>query len=722
MAELARVGARSMAADISRGFLMVWHVNILFFFVWAFLSCVACPWGTVWAQQVTVDWTVTYQEVDGFGASSAFLPDNGINITDDQADLFFSQDKGMGLSLHRTRVSPDGDYQESTVMKKSILRGARVWSTPWSPPAYMKSNGSTSNGGSLLPLYYQDYAGFLSNYVRTLKTQYGISLYGLSIQNEPDMVADYESCTWTGSQFRDFLTNNLTPTFASDGVSVKVIMPEESTWSFDLAEATLKDSSAAAGVNTVAAHNYSGSEASPYPLAKNLGKRLWETEVSDFNSFDAGMENGLLWAQEIHDWMTIAQANAWHYWWLISPSTTTCDVDGDNEGLTCMGKDGVLKLTKRLYTVGNFSKFVRPGYRRMGATASPTSGVSVSGYREYNSGKFAIVAINRNALNMPLNFKLKGFYADSVTRWVTSSTLDLAEQSKITIVDQSFSTELPAKSVTTFTGVGHGNTPLFRLSVAGKKARAGDGTIMSDDGVISCPTGCTAEYYEGSLVTITAAAAAGSTFAGWVGKPCSYASGNLLCLLTMDKSYSVGATFVGPSRLKVAKIHKDSGDGKVTSDQGGIKGGINCGAACDAYYPLNTTVTLTATADTGSTFTQWRSCPSPLGDKCSVTMDKARTVSATFVGPSRLKVAKIHKDSGDGKVTSDQGGIKGGINCGAACDDYYPLNTTVTLTATADTGSTFTQWRSCPSPLGDKCSVTMDKAHSIGVVFSGGQN
>jgi len=386
----------------------------------------------------TINWTDVHQQIDGFGASSAFTGDG---ITNSQADLFWSTTTGIGLSLLRVQVQTNGTYPDLATMQKAQDRGVTIWATPWSPPASMKTNGSIDNGGSLLASSYQAYADYLANYVLTLKNSYGINLYALSIQNEPNYTASYASCIWTGQQFHDFILNNLTPTFAKDGVGVKIIMPEESGWSFDLATATLNDPAAAAGVNIIAAHNYDGSGASAYALGQNQGKHLWETEVSTFDSFDSSMANGLFWAQKIQDWMTIASANAWHYWWLL-------DSGGDNQAL--LGTSG--QTTKRLYVMGNFSKFVRPGYVRIGATASPVSGVSISAYKNPSSGQFAIVAINHNASAVALNFALNGFTAGSVTPWVTSSSLDLAQQPSISVGGSAFTATLPTSSVTTFVG------------------------------------------------------------------------------------------------------------------------------------------------------------------------------------------------------------------------------------------------------------------------------
>jgi glucuronoarabinoxylan endo-1,4-beta-xylanase len=387
---------------------------------------------------VTVNWSDVHQQIDGFGASSA---STGDGITNAQADLFWSTTAGVGLSLLRVQIENNGTYPDLATMQKAEDRGVRIWGTPWSPPGSMKSNGSTNNGGSLLAADYQAYADYLSSYVLGLKNSYGINLYALSIQNEPDYTATWQSCIWTGQQFHDFLRNNLLPTFSKNGVTAKIIMPEESGWKFDLATTTLNDSVTAAGVSIIAGHNYDGASAAPYPLGQNQGKHLWETEVSSFEAFDASMTNGLRWAQKINDWMTIANANAWHYWWLI-------DGNSDNEAL--LGPSG--QTTKRLYVMGNYSKFVRPGYYRIGTSASPVGGVSVSAYKDPNTGKFAIVAVNHNASAVTLDFALNGFTANAVTPWVTSASLDLVEQPSTTVGGSAFVATLPAASVTTFVG------------------------------------------------------------------------------------------------------------------------------------------------------------------------------------------------------------------------------------------------------------------------------
>jgi glucuronoarabinoxylan endo-1,4-beta-xylanase len=128
------------------------------------------------ASSVSITWTNICQPIDGFGASSAFT---GGSITAAQADLFFSQSLGIGLSFVRTLIPIDGTVGPTGTLQAAVSRGANVWATPWSPPTAWKTNKKTTNAGSLLPGDYQKYADYLCSYVTTLKSQTGIDLYAL---------------------------------------------------------------------------------------------------------------------------------------------------------------------------------------------------------------------------------------------------------------------------------------------------------------------------------------------------------------------------------------------------------------------------------------------------------------------------------------------------------------------------------------------------------------
>jgi glucuronoarabinoxylan endo-1,4-beta-xylanase len=379
-----------------------------------------------------VDWNDVHQRIDGFGASSAW---NG-SWTAAQADMFFSTNTGIGLSLLRSRIAPDGTTVETGIMQMAQARGARVWSTPWSPPAIYKNTNSV-NGGSFVssPANYQGYASQLAGYIASMKTN-GINLYAVSIQNEPDYSATYESCLWSAQQFHDFIPY-LAAALTNDGVaSTRILFPEDSNWNFDLATTAMNDPVTAASVGVLAAHNYGYSVA---PV-NDYGKALWETEVSTFDTYDGSISNALYWAGQIHAFLTVAQVNAWHYWWLISANP-------DNEGLT----DQSGNPAKRMYVLGNYSRFVRPDYYRIGVSNNSLN-VLISAYKDPASGNFAIVAANPYPGDLAQTFTFTNFTAASVTPWITSASASLASNAPVNVSNASFIYTLPAMSVVTFVG------------------------------------------------------------------------------------------------------------------------------------------------------------------------------------------------------------------------------------------------------------------------------
>src|SRR5208337_2325996 len=131
----------------------------------------------------------------------------------------------------------------------------------------------------------------------------------------------------------------------------------------------------------------------------------WETEVSTGDPYDGSITNGLDWAIQIHDFLTIVQVNAWHYWWLIPYAT-------DNESL--VDTNGL--PAKRMYVLGQYSRFVLPGYYRIGV--NNIGATSISAYKDPTSGNFAVVAVNTNGSDFTQTFDLAGFNCITVTPWI----------------------------------------------------------------------------------------------------------------------------------------------------------------------------------------------------------------------------------------------------------------------------------------------------------------
>lgn len=412
----------------------------------------------------SIQWNDVRQKVDGFGASGAFNADRIQEMPEPQRtqvlDLLFSSTTGgADLSMLRSEVPHDLSPSRGTwnwsasddqiwLMREAKKRYVnKVWSTVWSPPGWMKTNGSVTGGGSLRSDRQQDFADYLSRYVRELKSIHGIELYAISIANEPNLSTGYDSCVWTGPQMRDFIKNFLAPTFSRDGVNTKVLIAEHEHWTEDIAIDSLNDAQAKARVDILGAHHYRNSIAK-LPNFAASGKPVWETEVSNLGTNDDSIVDGLRWAREVHDFMDVAEVNAFHYWWLINRKDPLT-----GEGLINRPSSTSYSVNKRLYTIGNFSRFVKPGYYRIDAdSANPASDAYVSAYKDVGSGRFAIVAINNGSSDHTVTFNLDGFSASSVTPYRTSKAENLAQLPAIGVSSARFTATLPAGSVTTFVG------------------------------------------------------------------------------------------------------------------------------------------------------------------------------------------------------------------------------------------------------------------------------
>jgi len=257
-----------------------------------------------------------------------------------------------------------------------------------------------------------------------------------------------------------------------------------------------------------------------------------------------------------------------------------------------------------------------------------------------------------------------------------------------------------AKSVTATFNL---NATTYALTVS--KTGTGSGTVTSSPAGINCGADCTEAYNANTIVTLTAAPLAGSTFAGWSGGGCS---GTGTCQVTMNAAKTVTATFtLNPVTYTLSVAKAGTGSGTVTSSPSGI----NCGADCTEAYNANTVVTLTASAATGSAFIGWSGECGGTGT-CQVTMNAAKNITATFSVTRALTVAK--SGTGSGTVTSSPAGI----NCGTDCTEAFIANTVVTLTAAPATGSTFTGWSASGCPGTGTCQITMDSPWTVTATFN----
>lgn len=407
---------------------------------------------------ITVDWGSPQQTIDGFGAGAA---GNVPMLTSAQMDFFYTA-AGIHLKFIRLDIYPDladcnaNEGSENCVIvgsgatlatedlanaQAAVARGAVVWASEWSPPGSMKSNGSFLTGGAMENgtgnANFTALAAIQTSFVALMTRRYGIPIYAISVQNEPDEIKSYPSCSWTARQIHDYVPY-LSAALASAGYSsTKIMIAEPSTWENTYATTAMNDATVAADIGILAGHGYRGGGAL-LSYSNITNQHRWQTEVSDFNTYDGSIASGLTYATMLHDWLTTARVNSWQYWLLTAQDGFT-----DNEALT----DASGNIAKRAYTFGNFSRFVQPGWSVV--RVSNSTGLLVSAYKS-PEGAAAIVVVNDGSAVSKQVFSVGTTMGPSVIPWVTSSSENLAPQAPVAVSAGSFTYTIPASSVVTF--------------------------------------------------------------------------------------------------------------------------------------------------------------------------------------------------------------------------------------------------------------------------------
>jgi glucosylceramidase len=309
-------------------------------------------------------------------------------------------------ALATFNIDHDRKYRIPLIKQATATAGGDLllYVSPWSPPAFMKSNRSMLQGGKLLPQYRDAWASYYVKFIQAYEAE-GMPIWGLTIQNEPMAKQRWESCIYTAEEERDFLKNHLGPTLEQAGLGDKKII----VWDHnrDLinhrANTILGDPEAAKYVWGVGFHWYetwTGGE----PMFTNLdnvnasfpSKNLIFTEGCNESFDDTKYE---FWPNaERYGRSMINDFNqgtvAWTDWNILLDET-----GGPNHvGNFCFApvhadtKAGELIFTPSYYYIGHFSKFIRPQAKRVSTVSSRSGLLSTSFLNE--DGKMVTVVMN----------------------------------------------------------------------------------------------------------------------------------------------------------------------------------------------------------------------------------------------------------------------------------------------------------------------------------------
>ncbi len=332
------------------------------------------------------------------------------------ATALYSPTTGLNLSILRIRIDPEGSAagggsynlpyetgewdQELTNGQEAVATNSKavVFASPWTPPAAWKLNGSSNVsdqgaswnesynscsegtgycGGYLNPVDYANYATYLEDFVHFFNTNAGFNLYAVSMQNEPEENVTYESCVWTPDQMDAWVAGSAT-TITSDAYHTKLIMPESDIFNPVDAAPTLNDPAAQGLVSIIGGHLYGGPPTAPYTIpAGDSAKEIWMTEFGPLSSATLTFAQALSpYGIDIHDSLVNGDYNAFVWWGLWGGAVGSCATNAGTCGLVDFG--GTLQPMGEV--MGQYSKFIQPGFVRASATATPTAGVYISAY------------------------------------------------------------------------------------------------------------------------------------------------------------------------------------------------------------------------------------------------------------------------------------------------------------------------------------------------------
>ncbi len=410
---------------------------------------------------VVVNQALTYQAIDGFGVNLVATA----GMTDADAALMFGTGTGIGLSIVRVAItskalierpstSPDPEVIASSVVPSDALSGCQR------AMAYGVKVVACGWNGVYLPAYADPAAwtAIVKAFIQNCATD-GVTLWGIATVNEPNSTRfgavdpvdgrEFPTVDWANlnTALRTMLQQNFPALkhLAPDYISSN---PGYELWPWVNTQYGVHS-------DRVTWHQYStnfrtvpgpGSVTAMSP-ADFGGAPIWMMETCDLTAFDPSIASALLFAKGCHDALTVGNCSAWLYWSYSDCGADAALLDSNAGLLRGSGSSSPKQQTKRMWALGNFSRFVRPGSRRLDVSGAP-AGVSVSAYRTPTGT--AIVAINQNATPTAADFSgVMG--ATTATPYRTSATEDLQALPTVAVSGGAFSTTLASSSITTFT-------------------------------------------------------------------------------------------------------------------------------------------------------------------------------------------------------------------------------------------------------------------------------
>jgi O-glycosyl hydrolase len=450
--------------------------------VWLLLCGPALPQQTTSSPaEFRVRPDVAYQTMAGFGAGICEGTVNEIKALHEKDrqrlyDLVYGDD-GLRLNIVRMHVSAtakplaadaalrkqgllyDWEHDARTqnvcnAVAPALKRGRLIlYAVPFSPPARWKSNEQLTQGGRIAREHYREYAEYLADFVDYCRKAHGMTIDVLSLQNEPNVTAPWDSCRWTGKELAEFL-KVLGPVFQERRLRTTFMLPEGDSWreACTHAAAALDDAQSRRLIGILASHSYHSDN--PHDKARELFQAaseryklpVWMSEMClMWTPDDPGMDAAMKIAGLMHDDIVRGGAAAWIYCFVIfNPK-----FPGSMGVLSPVSSSGQLVVPKRFWAMAQYSRFVRPGWKRIriDGSALPNSAfVSPKGDR------LAIVAVNPGSDERSATYRFGDRALSSVETYLTSKDADLSHSRLQPGARNTLTIALPPRSITTIVG------------------------------------------------------------------------------------------------------------------------------------------------------------------------------------------------------------------------------------------------------------------------------
>jgi O-glycosyl hydrolase/chloramphenicol 3-O-phosphotransferase len=361
------------------------------------------------AYRITIDPGTVHQRIDGFGASGAWWSQNLGAWQDarrrEVASLLFSRADGIGLSQYRYNIGggidetitdpwrtaetfetgPSRYDWDRDAAARWFLRAAQEHGVEDfvafvnSPPRRLTANGRTYGDpgtSNLPPEHHEEFVQYLLDVVRRFRDHEGIDFRFISPLNEPQWTWDgpgQEGCHYEPEQVRE-LTALAIQAFADSDLDTLVSAPEAGEYRSlyseqDYLSHLLQDDGIRNGLGELATHSYWSTDTQRELAAARMAEfpevTFSMTEWCEMvGGRDSGMDSALVLARTVHSDLTIANVSAWQYWIAVSRYD-------DHDGLLYTdyvgpGDEESIQQTQRLWALGNYSRFLRPGAHRIG--------------------------------------------------------------------------------------------------------------------------------------------------------------------------------------------------------------------------------------------------------------------------------------------------------------------------------------------------------------------